>query len=190
METAVVTSLISGAFSLATAVLSVWLKQYLEERRRTVAVAQPQAARVEGVEVRSVPRHWNVSRPFLVLLGGFIVGVVSRTLRDVMRSGGVHYEALLSIVLLGGTCLVLALNHRKSEQGFWPYQLEVFALWAAYTSGWSLVHGHVWSDLIALTFLWWMACAFVGGLVVIVARRKGRLATVPPAKAGTKSGAA
>jgi hypothetical protein len=99
-----------------------------------------------------------------------------------------HFETLLSVILLTGFCYALALNQRRPRRGFWPYQLEVLALWAAYTSGWLLVHGRIWGDSIGFTFPFWIGRTFVGGLVVIVARRKGTLVTVPPAKARTKSG--
>ncbi len=172
METALLTAAISGLFSLATALASVWLKHYLEQHHTVPAAgAQPAAAeqrtRVQGA------RGLSFSRPLVILVSGFVIGVLSRALRSAIR-GPVHYEALLSILLLAAICLALALDHRRARRGFWPYQLEVFALWAAFTSGWSVVHGHVWSDLLSMTIMLWLACAVVGGIVVSLTRRGAR----------------
>ena len=172
METALLTAVISGLFSLATALGSVWLKHYLEQHHTPPAASPRQATAEDRTRVQGA-RGLSYSRPLVILFSGFVIGVLSRALRSAI-SGPVHYETLLSVVLLAGACLALALDHRRARRGFWPYQLEVFALWAAYTSGWSVVHGYVWSDLLSSTIMLWLACAVVGGIVVVLARRGAR----------------
>jgi hypothetical protein len=152
METAVVSAVLSGVFSL----LAVWLKHWLEHRRPN---AQP----------------GGVGRALAVVAVGFCIGVASRVARSGIP-GPMHYETLLSIALLGGICLVLAWTDGRAGRGVLPYQLEAFALWAAFDAGWSLIHGGLWSDLIITSAGFWIACAIAGGIVAAVAGRTRRTA--------------
>ncbi len=187
VDTAVLVAVISGVFSLVSTFGSVWLKHYLEHRRDAIAAATGAAGATRTVspaapstrpmmaptasEVRSAARGWGVVTPILVLVSGFIVGMVSRWVRQ-MISGPIHYEALVSIAVLGSVCLLLALKNRGWGRGFWLYQLEVFALWAAFTSGWSLVNAGFWSDLVGFAVACWILSAIVGGLITAIVRRK------------------
>lgn len=169
METAILTSLISGCFSLATALGSVWLKHHLESRARSVETARaPSAAKAKG---SSPSRQMSMARPLVVLLVGLVIGVVSRALRPHIM-GPVHYEAIVTLGLLVAVTLALVLSHRQSSHGLWPFQLEAFSLWAAFASGWSLMHGGVWTDLIAVAVPWWLGCAVVGGAMLTWLRPK------------------
>ena len=172
METAIVTCVISGVFSLATALGSVWLKHNLEQRDPAPVPSKRKVTGEKRVIVH-YERGWSLSRPLAVLLGGFVIGIMSRILRPRLQFGRVHYEMLATLVLLAVIGILLMLIHRKSRRGFWLYQLETISLWAAFTSGWSLTHGYVWSDLLTTTAGWWLAWALAGGMFVIAFRRRG-----------------
>jgi hypothetical protein len=151
MTSQILTAVITGIFSLVTGLASIWLKDYLERRRSDIP------------ESRERKRESSSSRAFLLLLFGLILGVVSRLLRG---SGPIHYETILALALLAVATLVMVLHHRQSKSGFWPFQLELISLWFAFTAGWILIHGSVWSDLLVTTGAWWIGSAFVGGIIV------------------------
>ncbi|MHA7600469.1 hypothetical protein ACX12L_11060 [Alicycliphilus sp. T452] len=172
METAVITSLIAGVFSLATALGSVWLKHHLESRDSKPANTpspSPLAPARKG-EPPAVPR-----RPLGLLLGraaaviatGVFLGAVSRGVRNWLP-GPVHYEAIASLALLALVSLVLALARQARHLS---YQLEVFSLWAAFLAGWSLIHRSVWSDAVFSFGMGWLACAVVGSVVIASRQR-------------------
>lgn len=163
METAIITSLIAGGFSLATALGSVWLKHHLESRRSVGEITSGSGA--PRTDRPSSPRGMSVTRPLAVLLSGLVIGAVSRALRPHLV-GQVHYEVIVAFGLLAALVFSLVLSHRQSDDGQWPFQLEVFALWAAFVSGWSLMHGGVWTDLIAVCVPWWLGCAVIGGALL------------------------
>lgn len=151
MTSQILTAVITGIFSLVTGLASIWLKDYLERRRSDIP------------ESKEDKRESSTSRAFLLLLFGLILGAGSRSLRG---SGPIHYETILALAILAVATLVMALHHRQSKSGFWPFQLELISLWFAFTAGWSLIHGSVWSDLLVTTGAWWIGSAFVGGIIV------------------------
>lgn len=171
METAVITSVISGVFALATALGSVWLKHYLEQPRPASANTRP------GIETpRPSPRqprtHFAlVARPVLVLLVSFAVGaaychykleafaVVGPGTQESIAIAGLY--TFIVVAFFG-----LVLIHRRSSTGFWPFQLDCLALWAAWTSGFLLVYGRIWSDVIVNAAMLWFGFALVGGSIV------------------------
>jgi hypothetical protein len=162
MGTGVLTAVVSGVFSIATGMASVWLKHYLEHR--------PLAQQPRKPKTYSPSTTWSARRPLILFLAGFFLGVTSRAIRPIV-GGDVYYESIASIALLGGACVVLAWNHGRSKHGFWLYQLETLTLWAAYDCGWSAVQGGVWSELVIDTAAIWLACALVGGALTAIAGR-------------------
>ena len=151
MDSQILTTIITGAFSLVTGLASVWLKDHLERRRLSERDSKkPKEGR-------------RSSRAFMVLLAGLVLGSASRALRG---RGPVHYEAIVALGILIVIALFLAINHRKSSNGFWPFQLEIVSLWFAFAAGWSLVHGSIWGDIVSFTVAWWIGSALIGGIMV------------------------
>jgi hypothetical protein len=171
METAIVTSLISGIFALATALASVWLKHHLEHRsppKASPAEAAPRQAAVRG-------ESFSLFRSAFVLVTAFVVGALFSKYKT---TGAQETMALVGLYSFIGLAFIgLVLTHRRSLRGFWPYQLDCLALWAAFASGYSLVRGNIWSDLIFSTTMFWIAFAIVGGLIVWFTRPAATHAT-------------
>ncbi|MDZ7780745.1 MAG: hypothetical protein U5R14_12550 [Gemmatimonadota bacterium] len=181
MDSSVAVAVISGMFSVASSLGAVFLKDYLERERRrppkdvapdrTPAAGQtPEPEPPAGAAPRLVPAARSWARPAVIVLGSIVFGMATRAARP-MFTGPTHYESLTALALLVLMSAGLAVHHRK--RGFQlTYQLEVLALWAGWTSGWSLVHGGLWSDLLAVTIPAWLGCAVLGGLITSVARSR------------------
>jgi hypothetical protein len=109
-------------------------------------------------------------RPLLIIIGSFIFGLVTRALRPIF-SGGTHWESLIALIVLILLASAIAVFHRRNgyQLGF---QLENFAVWTGWASGWSLIHGSFWGDLLSVAIAWWFGCAFVGGLLVSIRRNR------------------
>ncbi len=167
MDKQILTTLITSVFSLAAALGSVWLKDLLERRRLSIP-SRPTAANSRPAP--AIVQGWTWKRPLLVFFTAFIFGLITRLLRPLFQSR-IHWESLIAVVLLVVAALGMAIDHRQGSR-FWPYELEVLALWMAWASGWSAVEGTAWTDLIILSFLWWLGCAAIGGLIVIAGKRK------------------
>ena len=175
MDKQIVTTLITGIFSLLTALGSVWLKDLLE-RRRLVPVQKPTAVQEPSEEkVKHPPpvmvSGWTWKRPLFVFFGAFVFGLFTRALRPLF-GGGIHWETLIAVLVLASASLWMAIDHRRARSSFWPYELEVLALWLAWASGWSVIHGSAWSDHIVVSCLWWLGCAVISGIVVSIHTRK------------------
>ena len=82
----------------------------------------------------------------------------------------------LAFLTLGALCLWLVLVHRRSPKGFWPYQLEVLVLWSASLCGFSISRGSIWSDAVAFNVMVWFIAAVIGGIIVVVTRKRSALA--------------
>lgn len=173
MDTEVLTTLISGICSIVSAFGSIYLRVVL--KRRGQHQSQPPKT-IEQEPEADKPSHLSSSytRPLLIVAGAWVLGNISRALRPVMYADGIHYEALLALLILVVVSCWLAFYHGRSRvpKRQLSYQLEVFALWAGYASGWSMIHGAVWSDLVAVSFAWWLGCAVVGGIVVHLVSKK------------------
>lgn len=186
------TTIISGVFTVAGSLASIWLKDYLERRKeaRPATAPQPAPAAAPGPasspvgtevpETGPVPSQaptlppvaraasapgWR--RPVLIALTGFLIGVVSSFVRP-MLSGPMHPEAIGSLMLLILIALFGVAHHAGSGpgRGVIVFELEMVSLWAAFVFGWSLVHGSLWSDFVAFGIVGWLGSA-VGGLVLI-----------------------
>lgn len=174
MDNDVLKTIVTGFFSLATALLSIWLKDALERKR--IAKEAPERsgvwretkARARAPKIRS--RSWV--RLIVVLVAAFIVGMGSRYIRSSFQ-GPVHWEFIISLTVLLIGSLYLALRNRSAGSA-WIFQLELLALWLAFASGWTAVHGSVWSDLVVVIALYWFGCAVVGALIVTVAKKSSQ----------------
>jgi hypothetical protein len=175
----VVVSLITGVFSLLTAIASIYLKDHLERCR--TADKKPAATELKKESPKttvavaptvSVSRV-NWWRPVALTCGCWVIGNIGRALSDMLSFNGLHVEALASLILLTLIAVALVIYHSRTVNGFafLTYQLEAFAIWAGYSSGWSMVHGSAWENMIRVNLAGWLACAVVGGFVFVVLRR-------------------
>ncbi len=182
MDSNVATALVSGIFSIVSAFGAVYLKEYLDYRKASAHKPLQRTAPVPDVPLSAemplikapVPTARvaiSIRRPIVIVVGSFLLGVVTRTSRDFMRFGSTHLEVLMALVVLIGLAIAFAMFHRRrSSQP--AFQLENLALWSAYSSGWSLIHGGIWSDFVVVHIPWWLGCCVVGGLVVSFRRTR------------------
>lgn len=178
MDSSVLVAVISGMFSVASSLGAVFLKDYLERRRhRPEDAAREEPPSAGGAPEREpslgpppgpVPATRSWTRPVAIVVGSMVFGMATRAARP-MFTGPTHYETLTALALLILVSAGLAIHHRR--RGFQlTYQLEVLALWAGWTSGWSLIHGGLWSDLLAVAIPAWLGCAVLGGWIASVRR--------------------
>jgi hypothetical protein len=194
MDAQIISTIISGVFSIAAALGSIVLKDHLDRLRAQESVSP--AARVENpYESPQVPttpikpRHaqppakptYLSSRVLLIPIStvvvGAIVGMVSRLFRPYANVGGTHYESLTAFAILTVSCLVLVI-HNRNGQGFLGhllYQLENLALWSGFACGWSLIHGYFWGDLVGVSIAWWVCCSVFGSVVLAVFQWRRRV---------------
>ncbi len=189
MDPQVLTTVISGTFALVAAFGSVLLKHHLEQRgparvhpdhvaeKKRAETAPPRQdvdAATPSSEV-GVSEHPGTARlrPALIVMAGWVVGAGSRLARGAMESGTLHWEAILSLAALLAATIGFVLHHRKPLEGRSAglFQLDNLGLWASYASGWSIIHGSAWGDLLALCGAGWFGCALVGGLLVASSKR-------------------
>lgn len=111
-------------------------------------------------------------RPVGIVVGSVLFGMATRAARPLMHIGLTHYESLIAVIVLAGVVLALAIFHRRKGYQL-AFQLENLALWSGWTSGWSLIHGGVWSDLLSISIPFWLGCAVLGGVVVSLGRTRG-----------------
>lgn len=91
----------------------------------------------------TVPR-WLI---LAAIFTGLIVGAASRYVRP-MIPGPIHYESLVSGLLLVLFAVALACLCARANRSFVPTTVAIIALWSAYAVGWSLVARRIWSDLL------------------------------------------
>ncbi|RCU50060.1 hypothetical protein DU002_10625 [Corallincola holothuriorum] len=180
MDSNIASSLISGFFSVVCAFGAVYLKEHLDAKKARSVDAKPHSVPivvpvkpVEELQAKSPVaergKRYSFVRPLLIVIGSFVFGLITRALRPFF-SGSINWESLIALVVLVLLALAFALNHRRNgyQLGF---QLENFALWTGWSSGWSLIHGNIWGDLVGVVTLWWFACAVIGGLLVAIRRK-------------------
>jgi hypothetical protein len=174
----ITTAIVSGTFALAGSLGSVWLKDYLEQRRQArlppvnTAPSRPSApAAPRPVPTQALPRAASRLRPLMIALFGFGVGAVSSFVRP-MFPPPTHPEAIASLVVLGLAVLSFVAYHSRlaPDRSVALFELETLSLWAAFACGWSIVHGGVWSDFVVSTIGAWLVSAVAGLLLVPIVR--------------------
>lgn len=113
----------------------------------------------------------NKARRWIAFFGvvALAIGIVSRLVRP-MIDGPIHYESIVSGLLLIALCFVL-LGLLKS----FPFQralvgllIGLFAIWCGYFCGWTAVHGSVWDDLIAVAAMMWLVSSLTGSVILYI----------------------
>ena len=169
METAILTTIISGLFSIATVLSSVWLKHYLENQQPRLTNSPTEPEKKTVIMVQDAAESGNALEIVAIIVGGFIAGLLSRFSGLWLHSDIVQ---LVPVIATIATCLWIAVRNRRRRVGILFYELEALGICTAFVSGWSLVVGRFMKGAILASGVLWIACAVVGGLVVLVANRK------------------
>jgi uncharacterized membrane-anchored protein len=173
MDVSIITAIISGIFSVVAAFGSIWLKYRLDQQ--TAKEKEITSESTIPDKPVSSPRPWaGVIRPLLILIAGFSFGILSEVLDQTMvETGSRGYNwGFLAFVALCIICLILIFIHRRLPKGLWSYQLDVLILWSANLFGFSLGRGSLWSDAIAFSVTAWIISALVGGIMVLITRKR------------------
>lgn len=171
------TAVVSGLFSLAATLGSVWLKDRLERGRAANAKTLPSTADRprSGTAALGYPAKLRVPA---VVVGAFLVGVLFTATES--NPSNVIPMALIGILVAMVLASVVFHARKGSGRGLKWFQLEVVALWAAHVSGWSLaaylsdlslVTIAISGELLTFSFGGWVASAVVGGLLILAWRR-------------------
>ena len=111
-----------------------------------------------AVERNAMSPHWIVA---FAIAFGFAVGGISSYVRP-MISGHVHYEAIVSLLLLSlffVSSLFICLRTARPVQ--WTGVVIVFT-WITFFVGWSLVAQRMWDDMAGV-------CVVGAGLSLVIA---------------------
>ena len=186
MSDSVWIAIISGFFSLVSAFGSILLKDMLDRRSTNIANDEQPNRDVntsEKIHPTLSPPSINSSNighslkfsPLYFALFGFFIGVLTRFFRPFF-TGSINYESLIGLALLYLISLFLIVREMKNEKhpSFLSAILTLTALWAGNAAGWSLMHGKIWDDLVAVTAGNWLVCAGFTGFLFLLSRWKGR----------------
>ena len=137
---------------------------------------QPPSALVSEAHLLGAEtRHDNLQgiRPVACVLTAFVVGGLSRWCRQIANIGGIHWEALVALLILVGLALLLVFLNLPARVKF-PhlfFQLENFSLWLAFAFGWTVANRGLWDDFILFNVVAAGASAFIGGCLLAVIGR-------------------
>lgn len=116
-------------------------------------------------------------RRIVVLVAAFAGGVAmqffDRTYLFEVGSRGYTVGSLFFFALFA-LCIWLVFVHHRSAGDSSSYQIDVLVVWLAAFSGFSLMHGGIWSDAVFGFGLSWAGSAIVGGLILAVTRSRRR----------------
>ena len=137
-------------------------------------------ASVENGNQVNNPRNVIVL-PLACALGGVALGVVSRKCRDLI-SGSVHYETLVSLVVLCVSSLLIVFVNRKAmpKSAHLLFQLENSFLWLGHALCWLVVNQSLWDDFVFFAVAMTMVTALIGSALLsfvcysCVSAKKGR----------------
>jgi hypothetical protein len=137
------------------------------------AMTSSRSSRHHALEHKSSSSENLTVRQFVALLSlGWGSGHLSERIRPFLAVGRFHVEALAALVLLVAVSSLLlrkAVRDRTAGANA-RLQLNLFALWASYVSGWSAAHGEMWEDIVVAFGGWWLGCSVVGAMLVAAGR--------------------
>ena len=104
---------------------------------------------------------------------GLLLGTAARLARPWCDTHGLHWEALGSLVVLCGASAAAVLRHRRhpTRRALPSLLVEAVGLWGGFTTGWSLVEGRIWEDLVGVMAAWGAGSAIVAGLMLLAVHR-------------------
>lgn len=87
-----------------------------------------------------------------------------------MIPGNIHYESIVSGILLILLCFVMLgrvirFPYKRALVGL---QLGLFGIWMGYFLGWTMIHGEIWSEFVAVSAGMWGTSAFVGFIILYI----------------------
>ncbi|MGA1872880.1 MAG: hypothetical protein ACMUHY_04350 [Thermoplasmatota archaeon] len=111
----------------------------------------------------------NAVLPVLLLASFLIIGFVTRELRYELFDGPVHYETLVSGLIMIAT-LILLLVWNVVRGYFTSFQLEAFIVISSFISGWGISEDALWDDLAVSICGFWIVVAVAGSLIFMIGR--------------------
>lgn len=108
-------------------------------------------------------------------------GALAARLRPIVEFGGVHWDLVAPGLALILFSLVFSIDRRTNSTWaavLW-YQAKCFAIWAAFTLGWSLFYDgktgpDLSLDILVVPLAWWLLLAVLGGLGIVAVRFLGK----------------
>ncbi|MFK7797763.1 MAG: hypothetical protein AB8E82_09925 [Aureispira sp.] len=117
-------------------------------------------------------QHWLVA----IFVATALLGMLSAYFRPYFNINGVHWEAIVSIVVLVTLNVVglmlISTDKRKHYARF--YSILTLLLWMGYVIGWSIVDGDFMEDLIGVCAMTAIVAILIGMLVFAYQKRKER----------------
>ena len=156
-------TIITGAFSLAAALGSVLLKHQLEHPRE-----EPREHN-EAPPARSVGKAGQFLPVLSLLLAAFICGLGTAIGK---RARHPEWSAILFFLMIVGLVGVLWRYISRDAKHHLPLQLQIFAVWAGYASGWFAIEqrADIWLDALLV----WLISATVGAIALGIAASRKR----------------
>ena len=120
-------------------------------------------------------RPTRVGTALVLALIGAAMGAASASagVRGLLASVGFPYGSLSAEIALVLTCLALAIGRARSGGEALGYQVDVLALWLPFVAAWLGVHGGYLAPFVRQAGVLYLACALVGGMLVLMLRRRG-----------------
>jgi hypothetical protein len=100
---------------------------------------------------------------------GFAVGAGSRYVRP-MITGPVHYESLVAGILLILYLVMASVRFSAADHHPRFVMALVVVIWGSYFTDWSIVHGHVWGNLVFAALMGALASLIIVVLAMAAAR--------------------
>jgi hypothetical protein len=106
------------------------------------------------------PKHWVIA----ISLFALTLGASSRLSRPYLNVNGLHWDALVSIVLLCVVSLGLLIRCYRARfiMATCYYQSGLISLWTSFVVGWCLAAGSVFAPLFQTCAMWWFGWAVIG----------------------------
>jgi hypothetical protein len=109
------------------------------------------------------------AKPWLlvVFVATFGLGILSAYCRPYFNIDGIHWEAIVSMVVLvtlNVVCLMLISTDKRKGYG-WFYSILTLLLWTGYVLGWSFVNGDFMEDLIGVGTMTAIVAILIGMVV-------------------------
>jgi hypothetical protein len=120
----------------------------------------------ETQALTTIGGSWYVFGSFFA---GFGIGAISRWVRPSFP-GPIHYEAMIALVVEIGLCvalLILHLRYRPIVRATLSLEGGLAALWCGNVLGWSLVHGSLVDDLLAVDGVCWLISGIAGAVILV-----------------------
>jgi len=178
MGTQIITTIITGIFSILSGCCAILLKNYLEMRKsnRAISAGTSVTAEIPFSDNKNSNYKYSSGRLILIILIAFITGILYPEIKLLISnlfsssSHDIHWDALITLIFLSIVNLIILVHYSRIKKNFNQlfYQLETLLLWSSYTCGWSLRNGSVWMDLVSVAIGFWLAAVVIGFIVLAI----------------------